>query len=251
MNKIIVAGNWKMNTTLPESIRLINEIKPLAATNLEVMIFPPFTSISAVSKELEDSHIKCGAQTISEYDNGAYTGEISAEMLQAAGASLTLIGHSERRHIFNESDDTINRKVKHALNHQFTVMMCIGETLDQRENNQTETVLRDQLVKGLSGVSNLTHIIIAYEPVWAIGTGVTASPDQAENAHQFIKNQLKEQYPNEDCPSILYGGSVNASNIAELIEQPHINGVLVGGASLKSDTFGEIIHICATQPINH
>ena len=252
MKKIIVAGNWKMNTTIQESLALINELKKIPINNeIDVIIFPPFTALHAANEAVKGSSIRCGSQTLSEYDSGAYTGEISGSMIRSIGSTITLIGHSERRRIFNESNETINKKMHQALSQSFDVMLCVGETLDERETNQTNTVLAQQLTEGLRGIEQLHNISIAYEPVWAIGTGITASPDQAEMAHTFISEHLAAAFGSSHIPPIVYGGSVSPKNISELIVQPHVDGVLVGGASLKSDSFGKIITICQTEKIAH
>jgi triosephosphate isomerase len=239
----LIAANWKMNKTIGEAISFIKEFKKLVkGVEKEILICPPFTALSPVSAELKSSEIKLGAQNLYFEDNGAFTSEISAEMLKEIGCSYVIIGHSERRHIFNETDDMINKKVKQALKNKITPILCVGEKLEQREAGDTETVIEQQIKDGLKGVKG--EIVIAYEPVWAIGTGKTATSEQAEEAHVFIRGLLQEMFNEKVANSIriLYGGSVKPENAKELMSMENIDGALVGGASLDAKKFFDIIN---------
>ncbi len=240
--KFIIAGNWKMNKTITESLAFVNELNNSIKLkdSVDILIFPSFTSIYPV-KEIA-GNIKIGAQNFFNESHGAYTGEISYTMLEGI-AEYLLIGHSERRHIFNETDELINKKVKTALNNNFIPLLCIGETLDERENGNTFNVIENQLSSGLNGISekNIEKIVIAYEPVWAIGTGKTASPEQAQEVHAFIRKQLLTLTDKAKNTLILYGGSVKPENSFELLSQNDIDGALIGGASLKLEQFFDII----------
>jgi len=248
MNKYVIAGNWKMNNDLKESITLVSEIKTSLEKreNIDVILCPPFTSLETASALLKDSHIKLGAQNMHFEDSGAFTGEISAKMLKSVGCEYVILGHSERRTIFNETDEVINKKIKKALSENLKVIFCIGETLEEREKGTTNSVLEKQIKNGLVGISSsqMENIIVAYEPVWAIGTGKTASPQQAEEAHNFIRSIISEIFSDFIAEStiIQYGGSVKPDNAKELMGQDNINGALVGGACLKSKSFVEIIN---------
>lgn len=248
MRKKVVAGNWKMNKNLSETIELISGIKKElenGETNAEVIICPPFTSLETAKALIKDSKISLGAQNLHQEENGAFTGEISADMLKSVGCEYVIIGHSERRTIFNETDDLINEKIKRTLAAGLKPIFCVGETLEERENNQTDQIIETQIREGLSGISeeSLENLIVAYEPVWAIGTGKTASPDQAQAVHKYIRTLLTDSFSPEMAEStvIQYGGSVKPDNAAELFSQPDIDGGLIGGASLKADSFVEII----------
>jgi triosephosphate isomerase len=248
MRKKIVAGNWKMFNNLSQSIALISEIKLELANNkpnCEVVICPPFTSLDTASTLTKDSNIAVGAQNMYFEDSGAYTGEISADMLLSVGCKYVILGHSERRTIFKESDKMINKKIKKALSKGLKPIFCIGETLQEREDNRTEKVIEVQVRSGLAGISaeSFKDVVIAYEPVWAIGTGKTATPQQAEEVHKFIRNLLTEMYGKEIAENtvIQYGGSVKPENAKDLLSQPNIDGALVGGACLKAASFVEII----------
>lgn len=248
MRKKIVAGNWKMFNNLSQSISLISEIKQELANvkaNCEVVICPPFTSLETASTLTKESTIAIGAQNMYFEDNGAYTAEISVDMLLSVGCEYVILGHSERRTIFNESDEMINKKVKKALAKGLKPIFCIGETLKEREENRTEKVIEVQVKQGLVDISadDFKNVVIAYEPVWAIGTGKTATPEQAQEVHKFIRNLLAEMYGNEIAENtvIQYGGSVKPENAKDLLSQPDIDGALVGGACLKAASFIEII----------
>ncbi len=248
MRKKIVAGNWKMFNNLNQSIALISEIKQGLANlepNCEVVICPPFTSLETASALTKDTKIAVGAQNMYFEESGAFTGEISADMLLSVGCKYVILGHSERRTIFKESDELINKKIKKALAKGLKPIFCIGETLQEREDDRTEKVIEVQVKEGLKDVSadDFKNVVIAYEPVWAIGTGKTATPEQAEAVHKFIRNLLTNMYGIEIAEStvIQYGGSVKPENAKELMQQPNIDGALVGGACLKSASFLDII----------
>ena len=237
--KSIIAGNWKMNKTPTEggsfvdrTVNLLLDIK-----HVSVIFAPPFTG-------LFDMDVKppfySAAQNCHWEDSGAFTGEISVSMIRDCGAEYVILGHSERRHVFGESDDWVNRKVKSVLDGGLKPILCIGETLGQREAGQTDLVLESQLELGLKDVAELEHCVIAYEPVWAIGTGVTADSEQVKLAHQAVRKILVELYPGSDDIQVLYGGSVNPGNAEELISVPGVNGFLIGGASLDIDSFTSI-----------
>ncbi len=248
MRKNIVAGNWKMHMNLSETIQLISEIKKKVEdlnTNCGVIICPPFTSLDAAAAMIKDSRIKLGAQNMHYENKGAFTGEVSADMLMSVGCEFVILGHSERRTIFKESDELINKKIHAAISAGLTPIFCIGETLDEREKGITFDVVKRQMNIGLENVSseNAERMIIAYEPVWAIGTGKTASPQQAEEVHAYLRNLLTEIYDSNTANEITiqYGGSVKPDNANELFSQPNIDGGLIGGACLKADSFVDII----------
>ena len=246
--KKIIAGNWKMNKTQAEARSLVEdllrEIGKFDAA--EIVVCPPFTALAAVSEQLgSGSNIRLGAQNMHEAASGAYTGEISASMLRELYVRYVIIGHSERRQLFHEDNATVNRKTKAALAAELRPIVCVGETLPERESDQWKNVLETQLVEGLAGFGDkeLADIIIAYEPVWAIGTGKTASPAQAEEAHQWIRKVLSTKFSQaaSERIRIQYGGSVNPENAKELLSKPDIDGALVGGASLDARGFTAII----------
>lgn len=248
MRRYVIAGNWKMNNDLNSSIRLISELKNALASktlNADVVICPPFTSLETASVMIKDSVISLGAQNMYFEESGAYTGEISPAMLLSVGCKYVIIGHSERRTIFNESNQLINKKIKAAIKFKLKPIFCIGETLSEREKNITFKVIEEQIREGLTDLSesDLENLIIAYEPVWAIGTGKNASPDQAQEVHKFIRELLTKMYSRtfSENLTIQYGGSVKPDNSKELMSQPDIDGALVGGACLKSDSFIKII----------
>jgi len=248
MRKTVIAGNWKMNNDLKESEKLIVELKNLLQNekpNCDVIVCPPFTSLSEASKLVKGTMIKLGAQNMHFEDNGAFTGEVSASMLRSGGCEYVILGHSERRHIFGESDEVINKKIKRALSAGLKPIFCIGELLEERENGTTNDVVKRQVLKGLDGISaeDMKNVIVAYEPVWAIGTGKTASPAQAQEVHEFIRDLIEIDYSLEVANelTIQYGGSVKPDNAKELLSQKDIDGALVGGACLKADSFMGII----------
>lgn len=247
MIRPLIAGNWKMYKTVPESLDFVAALKKALPTALDrdVLIAPPFPSLYPVSELLKDTPIQLAAQNLHDASEGAYTGEVSADMLRQAGCDSVIIGHSERRTLFGDTNAFINRKIRAACEKGLKPIFCIGETLAEREAGRTFSVLETQIKEGLNSfdAGDIAHLVVAYEPVWAIGTGKTASPDQAQEAHAFIRSTLGSLFGTEFASShaILYGGSVNPGNIASLMAQPDINGGLVGGASLKVDSFLEII----------
>ncbi len=244
----IVAGNWKMFKTCPEAVEAAGHLVQhlLDVSGVEVMIAPPFTALAPVSEALNEGNISLGAQNLFWEKEGAYTGEISAPMLVSTGCRYVIIGHSERRQYFGENDRTVNKKIKAALNARLIPILCIGESESERESNRTFSVLDKQVENGLKGLvsKDLEPMILAYEPVWAIGTGKTATSDQAQEVHQFLRSLLEKYFGTSfsQLIRILYGGSVKPENISELMEMPDIDGVLVGGASLNPDTFSNIVH---------
>ena len=247
MRKPIFAGNWKMNTTVTESLDLANRVKGLMGdvTSVDVVVCPPFPSLLEVSKILKGSSIGLGAQNMHWEPMGAYTGEVSAKMILTVGCQYVILGHSERRLHFGESDEGVRRKVMAALEGGLTPIVCLGERMEERESGLTKQIVERQLSEVADGLrhTEMQNVIFAYEPVWAIGTGKSASPEMANEVHQYLRQLLKTVY-NEDVASvvrILYGGSVNEKNAAALLLQPDIDGALVGGASLKAESFCEII----------
>lgn len=245
----VIAGNWKMYKTVSESVETALALRPLVANSnhCEIVIAPVFTALKTVADRLEGSNIKIAGQDCStEVEHGAHTGEVAADMLVDAGAAYVIIGHSERRQYYCETDSTVNRKAHAALVAGLTVILCVGETLAQRDAGNATQVVREQLTGGLAGLtaSDLDRIIIAYEPVWAIGTGRTASPEQAEEMHAFIRQTFAETRSDDAAAGlrILYGGSVKPDNISGLMAQPDINGALVGGASLDAKSFAQIVN---------
>jgi triosephosphate isomerase (TIM) len=240
----IVAGNWKMHNTIQESVALATAIKDGTAnvTKGEIIVAPPFTALNSVYETIKGSRVALASQNIFYQDKGAYTGEIAPGMLKDAGCTYVIIGHSERRKYFHELDEDVNLKVKKALATGLKPIVCVGETEEEREKGITEFVVGIQVKKALFGIPDLDNIVIAYEPVWAIGTGKVATSIEAEEVHGFIRGVLGDMYgaPSKDV-RILYGGSVTPDNIGELIDMEDIDGALVGGASLKAETFTGII----------
>ncbi len=238
----IIAGNWKMNKTPSESLAFFEDFLGMmdGIKNVDVCIAPPFTSLYPVSKVLEGSPVKLGAQNMHYEEKGAFTGEVSPLMLKELGCEYVILGHSERRIHFKEGNELINRKIKAAMKHEIIPILCVGETLEERERGKTFNVVREQILNCLDGVNGF--FIIAYEPVWAIGTGRVATPEMAEEVHGFIRDVLKSFLPSSymDIP-ILYGGSVNPENVGPLLSMENINGVLVGGASLDPKSFYSIV----------
>ena len=245
MRKAIIAGNWKMNNAASEGVRLVEAIKPLVGdAECDVVVCVPFVDIPAVAEALKGSNIHLGAQNVHFAEKGAYTGEISAAMLKEYGVEYVIIGHSERRQYFGETDETVNKRMHAALAAGLTPIVCIGESLEERETGKTEAVLDVQIREGLKGVDDISKIVIAYEPIWAIGTGKTATAEQANETIGFIRKTCAEVF----CPKcaekvrIQYGGSMNAKNCKELMAMPEIDGGLIGGASLKAEDFSVIVH---------
>ena len=249
MRKPIIAGNWKMNNTASEAVALIGAVKPLVANaNCDVVVCVPAIDIPAAAEALKGSNIALGAQNVHFKEKGAYTGEISAAMLKEYGVKYVIIGHSERRQYFGETDETVNLRTLAALEAGLTPIVCIGESLEERETGKTEKVLDKQIEDGLKGIDDLTKIVIAYEPVWAIGTGKTATDEQANETIGYIRSVVEKLYGKEvsDAIRIQYGGSMNAKNVAGLMAQPEIDGGLIGGASLKADDFSIIVNTAST-----
>ncbi|MGA1826117.1 MAG: triose-phosphate isomerase [bacterium] len=247
MRKPIIAGNWKMYMTIDQARELTVEIKSGLPEPLyvDVVLIPPYTALDMVHKLIQGTQIMLGAQNMFYKEEGAYTGEISPLMLKSCGCSYCIIGHSERRQYFGETDENINKKIKAALKHEIRPICCVGETLEQREKGQTFEIIEQQIKRDLEGLSNdeMSRTVIAYEPIWAIGTGKTATPEQANEVHAFIRNQLADIFNDELAASvrIQYGGSVKPENINGLMAQQDIDGALVGGASLKSEAFTRIV----------
>lgn len=249
MRKPVIAGNWKMFKTVGDSVATAVTLKPLVANanHCEIVIAPVFTALKSVADRLEGSNIKVAAQNCAaEQKEGAFTGEVAAFMLRDAGCSHVIVGHSERRQYYSDSDEVVGRKTQAGLAAGLTVIMCVGETLEQRDQGNAERVVREQLVWGLTGLtaSDLDRIIVAYEPVWAIGTGRTAAPEQAQEMHAFIRRVFAEGHSEQAAQQlrILYGGSVKPENISALMAQADIDGALVGGASLSAESFGQIVN---------
>ncbi|MBI4723448.1 MAG: triose-phosphate isomerase [Candidatus Stahlbacteria bacterium] len=272
MKKYLIAGNWKMNKKIEEAKELATQIKdelqgvvssphsnkvnnvenPVrnpaaggAAGGVEIAIFPPFTALYEVYKVIRGSNIGLGAQNMWYEKKGAYTGEIAPSFIMDAGCKYVIIGHSERRKYINESNELINRKIKIAITSELIPILCVGETLEEREKGKTEKVIEEEVKYGLEEITemDMAKTVIAYEPVWAIGTGKTATPEMAEEIHKFIRNIIKNKYNQEVAENmrILYGGSVTQDNIEKLIAEPDIDGALVGGASIQADSFIQIV----------
>lgn len=245
MRKPIIAGNWKMNNTAAQGVELVNALKPLVKdADCDVVVCVPFTDIPAVSEAVKGSNIHVGAQNVHFAEKGAFTGEISAAMLKEFGVEYVIIGHSERRQYFGETDETVNKRMHAALAAGLIPIVCVGESLEERETGKTEAVLDVQIREGLKGLDDDSKIVIAYEPVWAIGTGKTATAEQANETIGFIRKTCAEVF----CPKcaekvrIQYGGSMNAKNCKELMAMPEIDGGLIGGASLKAEDFSVIVN---------
>ena len=245
MRKPIIAGNWKMNNTASQGVALVKAIAPLVEdAECDVVVCVPAIDIPAVGEALKGTKIALGAQNVHFAEKGAYTGEISASMLKEYGVEYVIIGHSERRQYFGETDETVNKRTLAALAAGLTPIVCIGESLEERETGKTESVLAKQIEEGFKGIEDIKKIVVAYEPVWAIGTGRTATAEQANETIGFIRRKIGEMF----CPKcaenvrIQYGGSMNAGNCKELMAMPEIDGGLIGGASLKAPDFAAIVH---------
>ena len=244
--KVIIAGNWKMNMTPAQGAEMVNELKTLiAGVNAEVVICPPATTIPAVVEAAAGSNIQVGAQNIAWAESGAFTGELSATMLKELNITWIVTGHSERRQYFAETDATVNARTRTALDNGFKVMVCVGETKEEREDNVTNAVLDIQIKRGLKGftAADMESIVVAYEPVWAIGTGLTATPEMAQDTHAAVRATLTEVFGAAVAEKvrIQYGGSMKGANSKELVGQTDIDGGLVGGASLKAADFADLI----------
>lgn len=248
MRMVLIAGNWKMHKTAGEALELAKGLKASIGESFNngcVVICPPFTVLRDVYQVIKDSSLKLGAQNLFWEEEGAFTGEISGLMLKDAGCSFVIIGHSERRKYFGETNESVNKKIKAAIKVNLTPIVCVGESLEERKAGQTLNIVENHIKGALQGIedSDILKIVIAYEPVWAIGTGINATASQAEEVHRYIRGLIKELYSEEISKNILilYGGSVKPSNIEDLIKEEDIDGALVGGASLKADSFIEIV----------
>jgi triosephosphate isomerase len=246
MRTPVIAGNWKMNKTVAEAVSMVSELKEAVAdvTDVTLVVCPTFLAVKSVADTLAGTAIAVGGQNMYWEASGAFTGEVSAEMLKEAGATYVIIGHSERRQFFGETNETVNRKVRKTLAVGLVPIVCVGEMLEDREAGKTEQVVDDHVTNGLAGLTadEMRSVIIAYEPVWAIGTGKTATPEQAQDVHAFIRRRLAELWDQEtaDAVVIQYGGSVKPSNVKELMAQPDIDGGLIGGASLEAESFEKL-----------
>ncbi|MCI8435836.1 MAG: triose-phosphate isomerase [Clostridia bacterium] len=247
MRKPIIAGNWKMNNTVKDTEALLTELQPLVKdAKCDVVVCVPFTDIVRAVELCKGTNIHVGAQNVAWADKGAFTGEISAAMLVEAGAEYVVLGHSERRQYFGETDETVNKRLTQAIRNGLKPILCVGETLAEREGNKTEGVLQVQLAGAFKDVEakQAADVVIAYEPVWAIGTGKTATSAQAEETIAFIRSEIAKLYDRQtaDAIRIQYGGSMNPSNASELMAQPDIDGGLIGGASLKAADFAKVVN---------
>lgn len=241
MRRSYMAGNWKMNYTRSEALSLVKELLDNGSFKNKILVAPPFTLLQSVSEIVKGTDLILGAQNMSTNESGAHTGEISVLMLKDLGVEAVILGHSERRAIYGETDEIVNTKIHLALKHSLDIIFCVGETLEEREGGFAEKIVTGQLVEGLKNISEseLTSITIAYEPVWAIGTGKTATPDDADDIHRIIRKKIEDLYSKNAAEKIIiqYGGSVKPSNVKELMAKPNIDGALVGGAALKAETF--------------
>ena len=247
MRRKVIAGNWKMNMLPNEAMDFIQELTPLVKdTKNEVILCVPYTDLFYALLHVQGTNIKIGAQNMHWEEKGAYTGEVSAPMLKSIGVEYVIIGHSERRQYFAETDETVNKKIKSALAHGLKPIVCVGETLEQRESGQTEQIVTSQVEKAFEGIptSELEKITIAYEPIWAIGTGKTATKEDANSTIMQIRKKIAEMYGQNEANGVIiqYGGSVKSANAKELFEMSDIDGGLVGGASLKADEFSKIVN---------
>ena len=245
MRRPFVAANWKMHKTVQEAVAYAHDFAPrVEVTDVDIVIAPPFLALSALVEATANSRIAVAAQNVHAESHGAFTGEVSLGMLQGSGVTLVIIGHSERRHLFGETDADVNAKTRATVDAGLTPIVCVGETLQEREANRTFNVLDRQVRNGLAGLSpeQVAALVVAYEPVWAIGTGRNATPDQASEAHRQIRQQVASQFGDSAAACrVIYGGSVKPGNVAELRARPHVDGALVGGASLDPASFAEIV----------
>jgi len=256
LRKPIIAGNWKLNKTIREAIDLVTGLKRnlYEVSDVDIVVCPPCTAISPVSEVLSDANIGVGGQNIYWEENGAFTGEVSASMLKEAGAQYVVIGHSERRALFGETNIEVNKKIKSALKAKLIPIVCVGETLEERKGEQTFKVIETQITEGLDSLTpeQFSDCVIAYEPVWAIGTGLNATPEQAQEVHKFIRELVSKLFNKEVANGIRiqYGGSVKPENVAGLMAQEDVDGALVGGASLDVESFTKIVKFqeATTQP---
>lgn len=246
MRQTLIAGNWKMNGTLSQAEKYLETLLPqISSLNKNILLAVPFTLLSTMSQRVKGSSLKIGAQNMSDQDMGAFTGEISCSMIQDAGARFVILGHSERRHLQQETDELIHKKLMKAISLHMQPILCVGETLQEKESGEAEKVLHKQLQGALEGLSSeeASRVVLAYEPVWAIGTGVNATPELADAMHKFCRNVLCELFSKEiaELVPILYGGSVKPDNITSFLQKEHIDGALIGGASLDPLSFLRII----------
>jgi triosephosphate isomerase (TIM) len=247
MRRALIAGNWKMFRTLSEAVALAEDVRSAADghRDRDVMVAPPFTALAAVARALKGSRVEVAAQNMHWEAEGAFTGEVSPRMLRDAGCSAVILGHSERRHLFGETDEAVARKAAAAFSHGLTPIVCVGETLAERESGRTMEIVERQLERGLRPLSpdQAAAAVVAYEPVWAIGTGRNATPDQAQEVHAFVRKRVAASHsePVAAALRILYGGSVKPDNVDALMSQPDVDGALVGGASLTAESFGRIV----------
>jgi len=247
MRKPIIAGNWKMNMTPAQAKELINELKPLVQdAKCDVVICPPYVDLALVAELIKGSNIRLGAQNIHWAEKGAFTGEVSANMLKELGVEFAIIGHSERRQYFGETDETVNARAKAAIAAGITPIICVGESLEQRESGKTEELVKAQVEKGLEGIAaeDVAKLVIAYEPIWAIGTGKTATDEQANETIGVIRNTVAAIFGTDTAAAlrIQYGGSMNPKNVKGLMAMPEIDGGLIGGASLKAVDFSQVVN---------
>jgi len=247
MRRPVIAGNWKLNNLIGEAEALVDELRTMVAdvTDVDIVVCPPYTALAAVRTHINGSNISLGAQDVYHATSGAYTGEVSPQMLVDAGCTYTIIGHSERRKYFGETDAGVNKKVRAALGAGLRVIVCVGETLEEREAARMDEIVEREVVEGFVEMTaeDMADVVIAYEPIWAIGTGRTATPEQANEAHGFIRDLVSKQFGAQCAENaiIQYGGSVKPDNVAALMAQPNVDGALVGGASLVAAGFAEIV----------
>ncbi len=246
MKNVIIAGNWKMNNTMADTTKLLNELKPLVKdAKAEVVVCVPYTNLYVANELLKGSNIKLGAENVHWADNGAFTGEISASMLKELNVEYVIVGHSERRQYFGETDETVNLRAKKAIDNGIKPIICVGETLEERETNQVEKVIVNQVTKALDGICEvgIKSVVIAYEPIWAIGTGKTATAQEANDTIKIVRDTVRKLYNDSIADELLiqYGGSMKPSNVKELMAMKEINGGLIGGASLKAEDFSQIV----------
>ncbi|MBO7525731.1 MAG: triose-phosphate isomerase [Clostridia bacterium] len=245
MRKPIIAGNWKMNKTASEGVELVKELMPLVKdAQCDVVVCVPATDLYAVGQAIKGSNVKLGAQNVHFAKSGAFTGEISADMLKELGVEYVIIGHSERRQYFGETDETVNKRTIAALEAGLTPIVCVGESLEERESGKTEALLKKQVEEGFKGVEDITKLVIAYEPIWAIGTGKTATSEQANETIGYIRSVVAEMFGKDAASKvrIQYGGSMKPSNAKELMAMEEIDGGLIGGASLKAVDFSQVVN---------
>ena len=255
MRTPLVAGNWKMHKTVDDAVRYVKQFRGLVKDidGVDIVLAPTFTALHASAEAARNSNVMIAAQDLHWEPGGAFTGEVSAPMIREAGAEYVIVGHSERRTLFGETDESVNRKIQAAYSADLSPIACVGETLEERERDETLSVLGRQISKGLDSLTStqVAQLVIAYEPVWAIGTGRQATPAQAVDAHRHIREQVRERFgadAAEQC-RVLYGGSVKPDNIAELVSQPDVDGALVGGASLDISTFLEVIRLTTSTAV--